>query len=187
MKFWPIVLAALASDSLLAIDFSFITHREGRPLYAVAEQRQDYVVALDIYKKTQNRWRPQDSRRLAGQLQRQTVALPRDHDTAEVFNFYRRQLLPQHTSTLFFCRARDCGNSSVWANNHFNIRQLYGLDQFQFYGVYQWQLKPDSTIYYITLYTVRRGNGRIYAQVDVFLPDAIDSQGSAESISQFNE
>jgi Domain of unknown function (DUF4892) len=176
VKCWlTIVTALLISSSLSAaervVDFSFVTHHEAQNIYAKEERLQDYRLALGTYKKRRSQWLPEDSRHLTGKLKSQTLEFSKSHNAAEIFEFYRRQLLPQQTSTLFSCEARGCGSSNVWANNHFKIYQLYGLDQFQFYGVYQWQLKPDGPIHYITLYTVKRGNDRVYAQTDVFLPD----------------
>jgi hypothetical protein len=168
---WLMVVVALFSSSLWAADLFFDIHDQARVLYVTEKRLENYTLALGTYRKTRNRWHPEESLHLAGKLKSRTLELSENYDAAEVFEFYRRQLLPQKTSVLFFCESRDCGSSNAWANNHFNIRQLYGLDQFQFYGVYQWRLEPDSPIHYITLYTVRRGNGRVCAQIDVFLPD----------------
>jgi hypothetical protein len=182
VKSWLIIVTVFFSSALQATDFSFVIHHEAQEIYVKEERLQDYRLALGTYKKIRSRWLPEDSRRLTGKLKSRTLELSKNYNAAEVFNFYRRQLLPQQTSTLFFCEARNCGSSNVWANNHFKIYQLYGLDRFQFYGVYQWQLKPDSPAHYITLYTVRRGNGRVYAQIDVFLPDFIDDAAKVKSI-----
>ena len=181
MKCWFVAVAIFCSGSLWATDLSFDIHDQAYTIHAKEKKLENYRLALGIYKKTRNRWQPESSRRLAGKLNSQTIELSENYDPEEVFNFYRKQLLPQQTSILFSCKSRDCGSSNVWANNHFGIRQLYGLDQFQFYGVYQWQLEPDSPTHYITLYTVRRGNNRVYAQIDIFIPDDVVDRAPALS------
>ena len=174
MKYWFTLALVFFSNPLWASDFSFIIQDQAQIIAVEERKLSNYRLALGTYKKTRNRWQPENSRRLSGDLTSYTLTLPDVYNAMEVFDFYRQQLSSGQTSILFFCESRDCGSSNVWANNHFNKRQLYGLDRFQFYGVYQWQLDADSPIHYITLYAVRRGNDRVYAQLEVFLPDNIN-------------
>src|SRR5690606_22768606 len=93
------------------------------------------------------------------------------------FDFYRQQLQEFNRRELFSCQARACGASNSWANNHFKILQLYGLDQFQQLAVFE--VSDDTASYYVTLYSVQRGNRRVYVQLDVLQAD----QNSAGSIA----
>ena len=127
-----------------------------------------YTLALGPYKKRDNRWRPDVFKRIQGALIRETYELPRGTDEREVFDFYRGQMAAVGTlqpETLYECSRRRCGDSNTWANDHFRIKQLYGLDQYQFYGVYQWNRGV------VSLYVVRRGNRRVYVQLDHLAPE----------------
>lgn len=180
VRYWLVAVTLFFSHYSLANDFPFNIHDEADVIYTRDKRLENYQLALGIYKKVGNRWQPEKGLRLSGTLKGQTIELSENYDPEEVFNFYLRQLTPQSTATLFFCESRACGESSVWANNHFNVRQLYGLDRFQFYGVYQSRLKTDSQIHYITLYTVRRGNNRVYAHIDIFLPDSAEGNSRSD-------
>ena len=79
----------------------------------------------------------------------------------------------------FECDRFSCGESNFWANHIFKIARLYGLDKAQSYFVGS-QIEAGKTVYYL-VYTVRRGNKREYALVDVFTlgqkagqPDTLD-------------
>jgi len=137
-------------------------------VFAQSEQSvNDYVLALDVYKKRDNRWMPEKFERRQGVLNRVTLEVPRDYSEQEVFDFYRQQL-PSDAVELFSCTARSCGESNNWANDHFAIKQLYGTNTSQHYAVFRVPVSPSfDHLHYITIYTVRRGNRRLYTQLDV--------------------
>ncbi len=124
---------------------------------------QSYQLALSPYEKRQNRWRPKDVIRLKGEVFKETHELASGFDEQEVFEFYQSQI-PEDAKVLYRCERRKCGESNIWANNHFRIKQLYGLDQYQFYTTYQL-----SEVEYATLYVVRRGNRRVYAHTEIIV------------------
>jgi len=146
-------------------EFPFFPFDQARIIEQEERQVLSYRLALGPYLKLQSRWQPEISKRLKGYLHRQTHELPAGFDESEIFQFYRDQL-PENKQVLFECKRRDCGESNNWANDHFRIKQLYGLDQYQFYGVYQ-----VGDRQYITLYTVRRGNRRVYTQIESLIAD----------------
>jgi len=129
------------------------------------KQETSYTLALGIYKKIGGSWDAERQQRLNGALSRRTLELPSDRGAREGFQFYRKQLQAYPLRELFACQGRDCGGSTNWANHHFEIPQLYGLDPHQYYGVYE--LSSEQTLYYASLYAVRRGNGRVYVQLDL--------------------
>ena len=139
---------------------SFAPYNQARILFQEVRNTPSYKLALSPYVKRENVWRTENFLRLRGVLNRQTHELPKGLDEQEVFEFYRDQL-PENREILFTCERRGCGESNNWANDHFGIKQLYGFEQYQFYGVYQ----VGQTQFY-TLYAVRRGNGRIYVQLE---------------------
>lgn len=135
----------------------------------VVEERQDnadYTLAFGKYKKIDGNWVVDERQRLQGKLVRKTLELSSDYTAREGFNFYRQQLQKYRMRELFSCSGRECGSSINWANNHFGVIQLYGLDQYQYYGVYE-VLTDEQNPYYVTLYSVLRGNRRVYLQLDI--------------------
>jgi len=138
------------------------------------KQGVSYTLALGTYKKLGGSWDAERQQRLNGDLLRRTLELPSDRSAREGFQFYHKQLRDYPLRELFACQGRDCGGSTNWANHHFGIPQLYGLDAYQYYGVYE--LTLDQALYYASLYAVRRGNDRVYVQLDVLKtePDAAD-------------
>lgn len=143
---------------------------EARVIFKSQEQTGDYRLALGSYRKTQDAWQPVRQQRLSGQLTRYTLELPPNHSEQAGFDFYREQLQGLRHRELFSCQARNCGASNTWANNHFKIIQLYGLDQYQHYAVFE-VLTDSPTAYYVSIYSVRRGNKRVYVQVDILHSD----------------
>lgn len=139
----------------------FFEYDQARLLYSKESDRVIYRLALSPYEKRGNRWLPEKYERLKGSLKKLTYELPRSSGEQEVFEFYREQL-PKNAEVLYQCEGRNCGESNNWANDHFNIKQLYGLDQYQFYGTYK--IGEEQVV---TLYSVRRGNRRVYMQIDI--------------------
>lgn len=133
----------------------------------VREVKKDtmYNLVLGTFKKTGGTWTPDRERRVRGDVQRRTLELPDDFSAREGYDFYLEQLEQYPLRELFVCRERECGGSINWANNHFEVIQLYGLDQHQYYGVYE--IARDEAVYYASLYAVRRGNRRVYVQLDL--------------------
>lgn len=164
-------LAASASTSAEK-GFAFLLDPQATIVEQSTYPEKQYIVALDKYRKVDNRWVPRDWQRRAGQLRRYTLEMPRDYVEADVFGYYNDQL-PDNASLLFGCDGRACGESNNWANDHFNVKQLYGTDASQFYRTYRIPSEPkaeDNVIQvgdvYVTLYVVRRGNRRLYVQLD---------------------
>lgn len=143
---------------------------DARVVFKSQERLSDYRLALGSYRKTQDAWQPVRQQRLSGQLTRYTLELPPNHSELAGFEFYREQLNDLRHRELFSCHARDCGASNTWANNHFKIIQLYGLDQYQHYAALE-VLTDSPTPYYVSIYSVRRGNKRVYVQVDILHSD----------------
>lgn len=148
-----------------SLGFGFTLDPQATTLYHTAEDASDYIIALGKYKKRNGRWSPETSRRVQGELIRYTLEIPKHNSEADVFAFYRDQL-PQQAQSLFACTSRACGDSNNWANDHFGVKQLYGTNTSQHYAVFSLQHADDS-VTYITIYTVRRGNRRLYSQLDI--------------------
>ncbi|WP_286806852.1 MULTISPECIES: DUF4892 domain-containing protein [unclassified Marinimicrobium] len=145
---------------------------EARVMMREYRPDQTYVLALSTFKKVGGTWSAEREQRVQGNVLRRTLELPSGFSAREGFRFYEEQLISGRARELFACEERECGGSINWANNHFNVIQLYGLDQFQYYSVYE--VVRDDTVYYASLYSVRRGNRRVYVQLDLVQMPEVD-------------
>ncbi|KEQ11229.1 hypothetical protein GZ78_29195 [Endozoicomonas numazuensis] len=103
---------------------------------------------------------------LDGSLDRKLYLLPSGKSSDEAYRFFTEQFKKLGVTPVFSCERFSCGGSNFWANNVFDIARLYGLDKEQAYFLGQKEV-DGKTAYYLT-YTVRRGNKREYALVDIF-------------------
>ena len=123
---------------------------------------QDYRLVLSSLKKINGQWRAETERRVVGSLQRKTLEVKGGHSVDEAYGFYVQQLQGAMAAReVFSCDGLKCGPSNAWANEHFELKQLYGLDKFQHYSV--WLLAPGE---YLSLYGIRRGNKRVYIHLE---------------------
>ncbi|OZY85079.1 DUF4892 domain-containing protein [Cellvibrio mixtus] len=178
MKVFVVFFVLAFSHIALAADLSIQPYHNARIMFQSTGATDDYVFALGSYKKIAGSWRLDRQQRLSGNLTRYTVELPEGHSANNGFDFYLDQLQNFNLRELFHCTGRDCGTSNSWANNHFKILQLYGLDQFQQYGAYE-VTNADAKPFYVALYAVQRGNKRVYMQLDVLHVDSVNELGVA--------
>lgn len=174
------VLMLITSGFLKADQLQLQPYHNAHIMFETHVQTDEYVLALGSYKKVAGAWRLDRQQRLSGDLDRYTLELPEGHSAENGFDFYLDQLQNFNFRELFHCKSRNCGTSNSWANNHFKILQLYGLDQFQFYGAYEVTTADDKP-FYVSLYAIQRGNKRVYLQVDVLHIDKIIELGIASS------
>lgn len=124
---------------------------------------------LDSIRRISGRLRMSDRISVPGQLTAITYQLPSVHTGIEAFERARNQLLEQGAELLFWCEGRDCGSSSLWANQIFELSTLYGPDAQQAYLLAR---LPGESDRLMALYGITRGNGRPYLQVEQFSPGA---------------
>ncbi|MFK3800237.1 MULTISPECIES: DUF4892 domain-containing protein [unclassified Pseudomonas] len=98
-----------------------------------------------------------------------TYQLPPERSADEAFTAAREAFQQQGAQLLFWCQARDCGESSLWANEVFSNARLYGADNGQAYLLLR--LSPDSDTL-VALYSITRGNRRALLHVEEFQADA---------------
>lgn len=140
--------------SIERFPLSYIVSYSGRDV-------PEYRVILGGLQKVDGVIRPEKEERSKGNLTRITYRIPSGHSALEPFKSMRDQLINLGAETLFQCGGRDCGSSNYWANSVFRISRLYGVDQTQNYLV----ARKGST--YFVIYTVTRGNKRVYAHLEV--------------------
>lgn len=170
----------LMAGALSAAELPLQNYHNARVIFESNGEADEYVLALGSYKKIAGSWRVDRQQRLSGKLARYTLELPEGHSANNGFDFYLDQLQNFSFRELFHCKSRDCGTSNSWANNHFKNQLLYGLDQFQQYGAYE-VTTADEKPFYVALYTVQRGNKRVYLQLDVLHVHKIIELGIASS------
>jgi len=95
-----------------------------------------------------------------------TYELPPEHSATQGFTAAREALQKQGAELLFWCQARDCGESSLWANDVFGNAKLYGADNGQAYLLLRLAPPADNTL--IALYGITRGNRKAYLHVEQF-------------------
>lgn len=95
-----------------------------------------------------------------------TYQLPVEHAADEAFTAAREALQQQGAQLLFWCQARDCGESSLWANEVFGNAKLYGADNGQSYLLLRLAAPADNTL--VALYGITRGNRRAFLHVEQF-------------------
>jgi hypothetical protein len=99
-----------------------------------------------------------------GQLTALTYALPVEHSSSEAFSAARAHLQQQGAQLLFWCQGRDCGSSTLWANNVFANAQLNGGDDQQSYALLRLAAPLQDSL--LALYGITRGNRRAYLHVE---------------------
>jgi hypothetical protein len=95
-----------------------------------------------------------------------TYELPPEHSSTEAFTAAREALQKQDAQLLFWCQARDCGESSLWANEVFGNAKLYGADNEQAYLLLRLAAPKDNTL--VALYSITRGNRKAYLHIEQF-------------------
>ncbi len=95
-----------------------------------------------------------------------TYELPPEQTSNAAFTTAREALQKQDAQLLFWCQARDCGESSLWANEVFGNAKLYGSDEQQAYLLLRLAAPNDNTL--VALYGITRGNRKAYLHVEQF-------------------
>lgn len=172
---WITGLALLASTANAA-DFPGSSDFDALPRYPQSEIvafKEEKVLErtypLDSIRRISGRLRMADQVRAGGQLTAVTYQLPAVHTGIEAFERARSRLLDDGAELLFWCEGRECGSSSLWANEIFERSALYGPDARQAYLLAR---LPGDSDRLMAVYGVTRGNGRPYLQVEQFNPDA---------------
>ncbi|WP_207063132.1 DUF4892 domain-containing protein [Motiliproteus sp. SC1-56] len=138
--------------------------------YIVDYQQQpvpEYRLALGPMRKINGVISPERERYVEGMLTRITYRIPAGHTSKEAFDYLFRSLALKPDQVLYQCAGRDCGPSNQWANAQLGIARLYGIDREQFYLLAQLEGERAG---YLVAYAIRRGNRRVYLQVDHVRP-----------------
>jgi hypothetical protein len=99
-----------------------------------------------------------------GRLRALTYRLPDEHPPREAMDAARGHLLGQGAQLLFWCEGRNCGSSSLWANQVFGNATLYGPEERQSYLLLRLAEPQGNSL--LALYGITRGNRRAYLHVE---------------------
>lgn len=131
---------------------------------------EDYLLSLSAAKTVNGVMELEYFERLAGGLTRITYRAPDGEPSDLVFEHFQSQLKQLPHNLLFECHARKCGDSNQWANRIFDVRELYGPKGQQHYLAAQ--LNTDDGPVFLAIYSIQRGNKRVYLQLDLLEPEA---------------
>ncbi|WP_217475384.1 DUF4892 domain-containing protein [Stutzerimonas stutzeri] len=132
------------------------------------ERVPERIYPLDSIRRISGRLRMSSQISSGGQLTAITYRLPDVHTGIDAFERARNRLMGEGAEMLFWCEGRECGSSSLWANDIFHRSTLYGPDASQAYLLARLSGDSDRLV---ALYGITRGNGRPYLQAEQFTPD----------------
>lgn len=159
-----------AADLPGSKDFEMLPRYPQAEIVAFKEgQVLERTYPLDSIRRISGQVRMSNQISANGQLTSVTYQLPPVHSGIEAFERSRSHLLEGGAELLFWCEGRECGSSSLWANDVFNRSTLYGPEARQAYLLAR---LPGDSDRLMALYGITRGNGRSYLQVEAFEPDA---------------
>lgn len=131
--------------------------------YRPAEEKER-IYPLGAIRKISGQLRYEGQALARGQTTAITYELPADHSSSAAFTATREALQAQGAQLLFWCKARDCGESSLWANEIFGNAKLVGADSQQEYLLVRLAEPQANSL--VALYGITRGNRRAYLHVE---------------------
>jgi hypothetical protein len=120
--------------------------------YRPAEEKER-IYPMGAIRKISGQLRYEGQATARGQTTAITYELPAEHTSSAAFTSTREALQANGAQLLFWCQARDCGESSLWANEVFGNAKLVGADAPQ-----------ENSL--VAIYGITRGNRRAYLHVE---------------------
>lgn len=169
-----------------------------RLVYSQRDESANYHLVLSEIKKINSQWRADRDLKLDGHVERRTYLLRDGLSFREALPLLKLELQNKNAEPLFSCTGLDCGSSYGWANEFFELKELYGLDNEQAYFVWQVEESSNTTSEkkagassnsgksYVAIYLVQRGNKRVYIQSDRIYPaqQMVDLKLSVQAFEQ---
>lgn len=141
----------------------------------------DYLVLLSAPKRVNNQLRVEKELRVNVKGLKETYRINDGHTTEQAFKHYLSQVKQLSAKVVYQCASRDCGRSSGWAEDVYRNPKLYGNDASQFYFAAALQ-RSNGEQWLVTVYTVERGNRRVYAHVETLKLNAPIEGDSLEGV-----
>ncbi len=141
------------------------------PRAEVARERvlenTEHTVVIGNIRRINNQLRAEREVQVVGELIRTSWLIPTGHNAREAMYHAVDQLQTHAHTTLFFCEGRECGSSSLWANQVLDYSRLYGPEDNQLYLALRLDDEPQR---FISLYAITRGNQQVYLHMDQLTP-----------------
>ncbi|CRM62263.1 MULTISPECIES: DUF4892 domain-containing protein [Pseudomonas] len=131
--------------------------------YRPAEEKER-IYPMGAIRKISGQLRYEGQAIARGQATAITYELPAEHSASAAFTTTREALQEKGAQLLFWCKARDCGESSLWANEIFGNAKLVGADSQQEYLLLRLAEPQANSL--VALYGITRGNRRAYLHVE---------------------
>ena len=166
-----ITMAVCMPAMLWAVEAPEVFAPSSQPAARVVQDEVQTAIAhtlvIGSVRRINNQLRIERSVQARGDLQQLTREWPSDHSAADLFLQVKAEIQRYPHSMLYFCEGRECGSSSIWANQIFDYSRLYGPDEGQFYAAFRLDTEPQQ---FVSLYAVTRGNRRVYMHLEQFTP-----------------
>lgn len=144
---------------------------EAFPRAEVARERVqeniEHSVVIGNIRRINNQLRAEREVQAEGELIRTSWLIPAGHTAREAMAHAVSQLQKHPHTILFFCEGRECGSSSLWANQVLNNSRLYGPEDNQLYLTLRLDDQPQR---FVSLYAITRGNQQVYLHMDQLTP-----------------
>lgn len=107
--------------------------------------------------------------RVTGPAQRVTYRIPDGERLDEIAAHYREILAAGGSGIVFSCEGPDCGRSTIWAHDVFGVPILVAPNRSQHFLAGPMTINGVEKL--VAVYVVQRGNRRLYAHVEVVVPE----------------
>ncbi len=127
----------------------------------------EYAMVIGSIRRINNQVRAEREVLAEGELVRISWRIPEGHSARDAMTHAAAQLQQHPHTTLFFCEGRECGSSSLWANQVLDYSRLYGPEDNQLYLALRLDDDPQR---FVSLYAITRGNREVYLHMDQLTP-----------------
>lgn len=132
------------------------------------QEASEHRVVIGNIRRINNQVRAERELHVVGELVRISWRIPAGHTARDALAHALEQLQQRPHTTLFFCEGRECGSSSLWANQVLDYSRLYGPEDNQMYLALRLDDQPQR---FISLYAITRGNQQVYLHMDQLTPE----------------
>ncbi|MFF7708394.1 DUF4892 domain-containing protein [Pseudomonas sp. NPDC007930] len=142
---------------------ALLPQADGQVLEQRPAQAAERLYPLGALRKISGQLRMEGRVLAQGTVSSITYELPPERSVASTFAQAREGLRDPQAQVLFWCQGRDCGESSLWANEIFGNARLLGSDGQQAFLLVR---QGPSTL--LAVYAVTRGNRRVALHLERF-------------------
>lgn len=161
-----LMLSGLAAPTVAA-DLAIKAYPRAELAQKQVQPDAEHVMVIGSIRRINNQVRAEREVLAEGELVRITWRIPEGHSARDAMAHAAAQLQQHPHTTLFFCEGRECGSSSLWANQVLDYSRLYGPEENQLYLALRLDDEPQR---FVSLYAITRGNREVYLHMDQLTP-----------------